>query len=47
MWVKICANTNLEDTQLALDLGADAVGFVFAPSTRRVTPELHISRRSP
>jgi len=39
MWVKICANTNLEDTQLALDLGADAVGFVFAPSSRRVTPE--------
>jgi phosphoribosylanthranilate isomerase len=39
MWVKICANTNLEDTQLALDLGADAVGFVFAPSKRRVTPE--------
>lgn len=39
MWVKICANTNLEDTQMALDLGADAVGFVFAPSSRRVTPE--------
>jgi phosphoribosylanthranilate isomerase len=39
MWIKICANTNLEDTQLAFDLGADAVGFVFAPSARRVTPE--------
>ncbi len=38
MWIKICANTNLEDTQLALDLGADAVGFVFAPSARRVSP---------
>jgi phosphoribosylanthranilate isomerase len=37
MWIKICANTNLADAQLAADLGADAVGFVFAPSKRRVT----------
>ncbi|GGA69465.1 N-(5'-phosphoribosyl)anthranilate isomerase [Edaphobacter acidisoli] len=39
MWIKICANTNLEDAQLAAQLGADAVGFVFAPSKRRVTAE--------
>jgi phosphoribosylanthranilate isomerase len=38
MWIKICANTNLDDAQLAAELGADAVGFVFARSTRRVTP---------
>jgi phosphoribosylanthranilate isomerase len=39
MWIKICANTNLADAQLAADLGADAVGFVFAPSKRLVTAE--------
>ncbi len=38
MWIKICANTNLEDAKLAAELGADAVGFVFARSPRQVTP---------
>jgi phosphoribosylanthranilate isomerase len=37
MWIKICANTNFEDAALAVELGADALGFVFAPSSRRVT----------
>ena len=37
LWIKICANTSLADTRLAVEAGADAVGFIFAPSPRRVT----------
>jgi len=37
LWIKICGNTSLADAQFAVDAGADAVGFVFAPSPRRVT----------
>lgn len=39
MFIKICANTNLEDALLAAESGADAVGFVFAPSKRQVIAE--------
>jgi phosphoribosylanthranilate isomerase len=38
MFIKICANTNLQDAQLAAELGANAVGFIFAPSRRRMLP---------
>ncbi len=37
LWIKICGNTALADARLALEAGADAVGFVFAPSPRQVT----------
>ncbi len=37
LWIKICGNTTLADAQLAAETGASAVGFVFAPSPRRVT----------
>lgn len=39
MFVKVCAMVRPEDAVAAVDAGADAVGVIFAPSTRRVTPE--------
>jgi phosphoribosylanthranilate isomerase len=35
-WVKVCGTTNLHDAQLAVATGADALGFIFVPSPRRI-----------
>lgn len=49
MFVKICGLSSPEHVQAAVDAGADAVGFVFAESVRRVAPShaAEISNRVP
>jgi phosphoribosylanthranilate isomerase len=49
VFVKICGTTSEEDALLAVALGADAVGFIFAPSTRQIAPALagDIAKRLP
>ena len=37
--VKVCGITSKEDALLAVKLGVDALGFIFAPSPRLVSPE--------
>jgi phosphoribosylanthranilate isomerase len=49
VFVKVCGITSEEDALLAVAMGADAVGFVFAPSTRQIAPQkaAEIARRLP
>ena len=38
MWIKICGMTTPDAVAAALEAKVDAIGFVFAPSSRQVTP---------
>lgn len=49
MFVKVCGTTNESDALLSVALGADAIGFIFAPSPRQIAPVVaaDIVRRLP
>ena len=38
-WIKFCGTTSLADALASIDAGADALGFIFAPSKRQITVE--------
>lgn len=48
-WIKFCGTTSLEDAMASVEAGADALGFIFAPSKRQIAPEKaqEIVRRLP
>ena len=38
MWIKICGITSADAVAAAAEAKVDAIGFVFAPSPRQLTP---------
>jgi phosphoribosylanthranilate isomerase len=40
MLVKVCGTTSEDDALLAVAMGADMVGFIFAPSPRQIAPQI-------
>ena len=47
MWIKVCGMTTPEAVHAALDARVDAIGFVFAESKRRVTPQRAVELAQP
>jgi phosphoribosylanthranilate isomerase len=46
-WIKICGMTTPEAVAAALDARVDAIGFVFAESSRQLTPEAAVRLAAP
>ena len=46
-WIKICGTTSLEDALSSIEAGANALGFIFAPSKRRVSVEQAVATLAP
>lgn len=38
-WIKFCGTTSLDDAMASVEAGANALGFIFAPSKRRIAAE--------